>query len=862
MTNTNIENKIQKIINEIVAANKNESLLFRDRLKTWNMRAQNYNDDLLSVLKKAMLRVFGEESPKYNIGKEKRLFALPEQKKTHYSDDTREGLAIELALIGNNNSAMNNCSAKTRESFASEIIQELFMDMTWKRLATLDPVLPFIAEASPDAFLDGMITLVNNQIVLKQLINDEGDIFQGGFHWSGIVHALETLAWEPEFITTVISIAANQTLLDKENDIHPRPKDIFFGLFWPWNPQTLVNDLRLTMLAKSLFLYNKGIAWDILSDSIDRRIGSRHRVPQIRKNALFDFSVERTADINRGHRLIRAYKRILLDIASSDISMVPKMVQAFHLFSDSKSLERALSILSSPNVLKKNDKFKEPLWTSLRKFCIKNRVYSDMEWSFSDNKLKYIDDVISLLKPKSIISQVKYLFDNNTSDWYESNNYSEEESKIVTKQKESINNIYNQMGIDGILELSQQVNNPFLVGRIAGYIDIKLDCTKIASLLCNQGKNFKAFICGYLSECYDKGKEKWLFSFKDVNWDTTQKISFMTCMPLSSSVCKFGEKWLGENELLFWKAYQPLYISTEEKDRKFIIKKTLSFNRPDIAVKLFSWIHFQKEIIDFDSCAKALIDLAQTNYTKTIKYWDIRQLITGLQKQKRNSEQNKALIEVELLYLPLLDSNINNGISPVALDSALAESPEFFHRVITYAYKSNKTKSQDLDNIGLGKNAYILLSQWKKMPGITNNRLNFNAFNKWYSKAIELCKESGHLAVAQSHIGSVLINTPPDASGLWIDRRIAKLLDQKDNEDLRNGYYVATFNSRGAHFVDFTGEEDIKLSNIFLDKADKLEKEDFINFAKTLRLLANNYENEAKKAIRDGERFKQDTDNL
>ena len=864
MNNTNSKNNIQTLISKKIVVKDDDKLWVRNKIKEWKKCAQSYNDEYLGTLKKAMHKVFCEESPKYNIEKEKRLFTSSEKKKSYYSDDIREGLAIELAIIGNNNDLLINCSEEVRKQFATDVIQDLFFEMSWKRLATLDAVLPFIAEASPDAFLNGMITLVNSKTILQQLVDDEGNIFQGGFHWSGIVHALETLAWEPECLTTVISIATNQFLLDRESNIHPRPKDILLGLFWPWKPQTLANETKLIMAANFLVMQNKDLAWDILSDSIDRQIGSNHRRPKIRTGIINDRKNDNSVDVNRGRRLIRAYNEVLLGVAESDIQFVPRLVKNIHLFKESVFLKKALAIISSQAVLAKDDEYKEPLWTSLQKFCIKNRVYKDMNWSFEEEKLSEIDNVIRLLEPKSPFFQVKHFFDNKPSDWYESKDYTAEISKFEEERKDTVNSIYSRYGLNGVIELSQQVDNSTLIGNILSFdLKIKFDKKTIVSLLDDPRKKTQNLIFGYLYYAYNLWGDKWLSTFRNVKWSVTQKVSFMVCLPLLSSVCQFAETWLGKNESLFWKDYRPPIVPQKDKDRIFVIKKSLKYNRPDIAVGIFSWLRFNNENIDFDFCTTALLELAKTDYIKKFDHWEITQLIVDLQSMQKSDKQKNQLMQVEFYYLPLLDSTLHKGLSPATLYSALAEDPKFFHQVITYAYNSEIPEKNIEVNDDLRKNAFTLMFQWNIMPGFVNGIFDYNAFMRWYKKAVKMCKESGHLHVAQTHIGETLYHAPKDPDGFWIDKRIASLLDKKENDALRSGYHCAAFNSRGVRFVDFTGKREREAAEEQNKKADELEKEGFTNFAKAFRDLARIYEKEAESAIKDGERFKrQDTDDL
>ncbi|MGK4331780.1 hypothetical protein [Lonsdalea quercina] len=105
--------------------------------------------------------------------------------------------------------------------------------------------------------------------------------------------------------------------------------------------------------------------------------------------------------------------------------------------------------------------------------------------------------------------------------------------------------------------------------------------------------------------------------------------------------------------------------------------------------------------------------------------------------------------------------------------------------------------------------------------------------------------------VALINIGEVLIHTPPDPDGLWIRRAVAAALNDRDANNLREGYRTGTYNSRGAHWVDPTGKPERELANQFRSKAEDVENAGFQRFAVTLRVLADGYDHEAERIIND-----------
>ncbi|XKB80906.1 hypothetical protein AAFX43_01015 [Morganella morganii] len=107
------------------------------------------------------------------------------------------------------------------------------------------------------------------------------------------------------------------------------------------------------------------------------------------------------------------------------------------------------------------------------------------------------------------------------------------------------------------------------------------------------------------------------------------------------------------------------------------------------------------------------------------------------------------------------------------------------------------------------------------------------------------------MEVALINIGEVLIHTPPAPDGLWIHRAVAAALNDREADDMRNGFRTGTYNSRGVHWVDPTGKQERELAEQFRNKAEEIENAGFQRFAVTLRGLADGYDREAERIIND-----------
>jgi hypothetical protein len=174
--------------------------------------------------------------------------------------------------------------------------------------------------------------------------------------------------------------------------------------------------------------------------------------------------------------------------------------------------------------------------------------------------------------------------------------------------------------------------------------------------------------------------------------------------------------------------------------------------------------------------------------------------------------------------------------------------------VIRLIYRSKNELDSDNeateDQKAIARNAYRLLDKWRVPPGLQSNGIfSQDQFRKWLEFTKAKCAESGHLEVALTHVGYVLVNCPPDAGGLWIDRVAAEALNAKDAEKMRNGFRLKIYNSRGGHWVDPTGKPERDLADKYRQRAEDVENAGYLRLALTLRDLAKSYDREAERII-------------
>jgi hypothetical protein len=150
----------------------------------------------------------------------------------------------------------------------------------------------------------------------------------------------------------------------------------------------------------------------------------------------------------------------------------------------------------------------------------------------------------------------------------------------------------------------------------------------------------------------------------------------------------------------------------------------------------------------------------------------------------------------------------------------------------------------------LASNAYKLLTEWRRCPGIRDDgTLDEEAFKEWIKESRRITEETGHAEVAQIQIGHVLSYAPPDPTGLWVHEAVAAVLNSRDADEMRSGFVTELFNRRGVH--SFThGREERELAAKNREKADALDAKGFIRFGTTMREFAERYDRQAEREER------------
>ncbi|MGB3262309.1 hypothetical protein [Paenisporosarcina sp.] len=832
--------------NGVWAINKREEL--------WTSLGPRIFDDTLETFKRCAINILTEPDPKFSLPTEKRFSSRIYGKEMKYSESLRSGIAESLALLGSYNKYLSHSSLDKPKNIANEIVRKVFENADWRLWGSLNYLLPLLAEAAPEQFLTAIEgTLHVKPCPLDELFAQEGNGNAGSNYLTGLLWALETLAWDEKYLVRVTIVLGELAARDPGGNWANRPSNSLTTIFLPWLPQTTASVMKKKVAVKTLLMEVPEIGWNLLMDLLpdQRQTSLGSHKPKWR----MIIPEDKTKGVLKEEywQQISIYSDFAVNVAFVDIIKLTELVSHLDCL-PSLSFEKVLTHLSSDDILGKPEHERINLWMELVKLASKHRRYAQADWALKPDLVLKVEETAANLAPVSPLNLHRLLFDNRETDLYEeTGNWREQRQQLEHQRNLAIKEILDYGGIDAVIQFSETVKSPSLVGYSLGLIgESGVDLTVLPFLLNTEDIHLSQFSNAFVRARYQSKGWEWVDSIEMKEWSYVQISQFLGLLPFTKDTWERVNLWLGDFEEEYWvRTNVDLYEIDSEIG--MAIEKLIQYGRPNASIKCLYELYYYNQKLDNDRSVKAL--LAAISSKEPSYSMDAHHSVELIKALQNSSDTNSdALFSVEWAYLPLLDKY--SGASPKLLQNRLASDSNFFSEVIRLVYRSKKVGKIDIEPTehqrALALNAYRLLEEWKVPPGTKKDgSFSKDDFKKWLDLSKIACEETGHLEVALSHIGKVLFYCPPEPNGIWIDKTVAESLNSRNAEKMRNGFALSVFNSRGAHFVDPSGKPERDLAEIYRYKADDVENAGYHRFAATIRGIAESYESDADRIIQE-----------
>jgi hypothetical protein len=801
--------------------------------------------------------VLGLDDPALELPPSDRWSAVLYGKNPKYSRRLQSGLVETLALLGakseSEESQVGSEAANAVDVVVRSIVPE---NSTWQRWATLSKFLPLLVEASPDVLLDRFekdIIGANSQLL--KLFEQEGDSPFASSPHTGLLWALENLAWEPAYLMRASLCLARLARLDPGGKLGNRPRKSLTEIFLCWLPHTKASSMQRLQVIDKLLKVEPDVAWALLLSIMP---SSRGYVTSTHKPSYRNWVMNWSKGVTQAELTLQisAVADRLLANALSSPSRLVALIENCTLLPE-PSLQSFLVQMKAIDQSTLTTESRRNVSNKLRDQTHKHRRFADAHWALPASIVDELEVIQSLFEPDDLSDRHGWLFvpwphlPNEDHSW----SHEQRESSLRNAQGKVVREIYEKEGIAGVIALAKVVEAPGSVGLILANTSLLQDATGLLpELLDSDDKSLVLFARGFAFGQFKSQDWIWIEGLNLSNWSEEQIVNLSTIIPFGPRAWSFIDTFGHSTTESYWSKIQPSPHDLTTHDLEAAANKLIQFRRPLQAVDLLSDAIHMKYAFDasllFESLEAGLISLEnkwETNEISSMLAYSLQQIFARLQSLEEIAQERLAMLEWN--YIPIFDGH---HASAKALHDWLAQNADFFAKVISLVYRSRhelvgEEKSPNEELQSRARNAMTLLDSWRYLPGCVGATVDEDVLRTWVVTARSHCSESGHIEVCDSRIGEILARSPDEFDGSWPCTAVRNVLEEVSSDEMLRGFKDAIFNQRGVVSKSLTegGLQERELSASFLKDADSC----IIGWPRVsavLRKLSKDYENEGK----------------
>jgi len=535
---------------------KNSVWSTKNQASIWETLAPRVFDNTLDRLQKCIVTVLTENDPQFTLPKEQRYAARIYGKNLNHSYSLRKGITQSLALIGCYPEKLSRCSKNDADYFASLCVREIFASADWMLWASLDDLLPTIAEASPNAFLDAVekgLSEADNPFSI--LFDQDCGGITGRIHHTGLLWALEGLAWDEKLLVRITMILGELAQLSIGGNWTNKPINSLATIFLPWHPQTLASIKKRFTAIEVLVKENPNVAWNLLismlPSSNQTTIGSRK---PIYRNPISEDWKPSVTNVEYWEQ-VSTYAEYAIRLAKDNFKRLLEVIKNLSSLPNKAFNEALLQLQSFADYPNEDDK--AMIWMELLKLSKWHERFPDAEWSLDSNALCRVKETLDVIQPKSLLDYYIFLFSDSEWEYYEKedddDDWETQGKQLEERRRLALRNIIDYGGTDAIFELVKKVETPYKVGRSLGaFADECFDSIILPDLILSEVISTASFVSAYIWEKFSNRGWEWLDELTIHNWSESQKVEFFLRVPTTSEAWRRLDESFPEIKIQYW----------------------------------------------------------------------------------------------------------------------------------------------------------------------------------------------------------------------------------------------------------------------------------------------------------------------
>lgn len=807
----------------------------------------------------AVPKVMFEPDPFRGMDAVARLTASATGTSPTYSEALKKALANSLALVAVSNVELSG--GQPSQAFVDGIVSQLLAsanaDRTGAKWHDLSRVLPELAEASPEVFLDAIeLDLSQSDPILRTLFQDSGsDAFFGpSSPHPSLLWAIEALCWSPTYFGRAAMLLARIATLDPGGRLSNRPIESLQNVSLGWIQQSGASGDDKIAIIRRLLGSLPAIGWKLAMGVWP----SHHSIAMGPHAPIYrDWSpVGRSVTISDWGRFIHELVMVTLDAAGTNFELwqelIPKMDEL-------PSAERQVVVAKLGDVLDTqqwSDDERYAVWEALTSEADRHEEYSSSEWAMPAPDVALYRDLASKITPESDARQYSNLF-----DWRArvsglklgDEGYNDQLARL---QREGLSDVM-LLGWDKVRSLVLDVKTPHVVGRLLAERD-DFPEDEIFDWL---GSGETNLVQAALSFSYNRIEAhgfSWLtsaLSHPSLQGEAAREV-IMAAVPSSRQYWVEVESLPAELFTAYWQRLRDFDVPRDERPEA--VGLLLEHGRPWEAISLLSHALHDQQQVEIDLVKQAfgvLLVAVEPAPDPTMSGYYVGNLLTYMEA---HAPDDTELPKYEFMFFEL----VHDHEPSAALYRALCKDPADFVNFIRSIFRSENEseRTQTPQEASFARLAMSVLREWRLLPGQSDDgKIDAVALTEWVRAARLALSDSGHTAIGDEYIGQILAGSPVGDDGIWPAEAVRELIETIGNIRIDTGVQIGKTNRRGVTtrgmFVG--GDQEHALEGTYRETAAKIATQ-WPRTARILRGIADYYQREARRHDEQAERLSDD----
>lgn len=773
-----------------------------------------------------------------------------------HSGVLRGGIADSVAVVGSLEDALLADGA-TGADHARAIVRQVMgaanADPSGRIWRSLSDVLPRLAEAAPEAFLDAVHEdLDRPEPLLGTMFQDRDEsswLYSSSPH-TGLLWALEVLCWPQGSIVDASRALARLHQVDPGGRLSNRPMESLQSVLVGWIRHTSAPLTTRVAVLDAIAAHMPDVAWPLLLAlwPETHAVSSPPSPPHFR-----DWTPEtRTVSIAEWIEYIGHLVRLALGLAAEDPTRWAELAEHIGPLPPSDR-ERILDFLdqaADPDALSHGDRLM--LWERIHKEVARHRRFAEAEWSMADEPLTRLQIIADRLEPTDRVERFAYLF-----DWHpdlpdlDLDDYEAYETRLLALRTQAIEETLRTGSTDSLRELAKRSPVPSHFGLTLGMVSPDDLDAELFTWLDSDEEAIRDAGANWASRKLHEHGVDWLRrALASPAMTPARRPALVVGVPATNEMWDVIE---GDADLsrTYWERMNPWRVEAQAVARA--ARQLLAHERAWAAVDLLAMDRHRSADVGDSVTPELVQDVLEaalgsdpTGARIQSLGYELGQLLDYLEERGVATEQ---LARYEFQFFRLLENGSRRR--PKALFRAMASDPSLFVDLLKRVYRGKGEAKRQLgeDDAALARHSWWVLHHWRDLPGRRDDgTVDGEHIERWVRDARLALAEADRADIGDEEVGRVLAASPPGTDGAWPAEPVRDLIESIGSTHLETGLHVGRVNDRGvtSRGVYDGGAQERALATQYREWS-RITSARWPRTSRVLRRLADDYERDARR---------------